>query len=330
LPKLKEQIKYECPVLPIVSLGTPADLIADIGPLVLPPLYHEAMTPELKSNLLERIRYCFPYYWESSQRKSLETDLLVVEMPKYEWPAPDVGKVVCFSVDTAVEEHGPHLPLGTDTIQSYAVLDQLKRRFPEIILAPPVEYGHLTWGLPFGLSIDITPGLLVQYVAGYTDAIMKWLQPKGIYVVDVHGSIVHRQAIEEGLRISACDHYRFRWLHEPLIQFAGERGDQHAGGVETALIELISPDLVDKSLFPDKMLGIKAGQMNMDEASELADNLPAFVKRVEQSLDTKTPLNGIVGDIENYEYLDAQEMMQRMWNVASDDLKTLLDGDAYE
>ena len=330
LPKLKEQIKYECPVLPIVSLGTPADLIADIGPLVLPPLYHEAMTPELKSNLLERIRYCFPYYWESGQRKSLETDLLVVEMPKYEWPAPDVGKVVCFSVDTAVEEHGPHLPLGTDTIQSYAVLDQLKRRFPEIILAPPVEYGHLTWGLPFGLSIDITPGLLVQYVAGYTDAIMKWLQPKGIYVVDVHGSIVHRQAIEEGLRISACDHYRFRWLHEPLIQFAGERGDQHAGGVETALIELISPDLVDKSLFPDKMLGIKAGQMNMDEASELSDNLPAFVKRVEQSLDTKTPLNGIVGDIENYEYLDAQEMMQRMWNVASDDLKTLLDDNAHE
>ncbi|MAP72640.1 MAG: hypothetical protein CMJ55_00055 [Planctomycetaceae bacterium] len=330
LPKLKEQIKYECPVLPIVSLGTPADLIADIGPLVLPPLYHEAMTPELKSNLLERIRYCFPYYWESGQRKSLETDLLVVEMPKYEWPAPDVGKVVCFSVDTAVEEHGPHLPLGTDTIQSYAVLDQLKRRFPEILLAPPVEYGHLTWGLPFGLSIDITPGLLVQYVAGYTDAIMKWLQPKGIYVVDVHGSIVHRQAIEEGLRISACDHYRFRWLHEPLIQFAGERGDQHAGGVETALIELISPDLVDKSLFPDKMLGIKAGQMNMDEASELSENLPAFVKRVEQSLDTKTPLNGIVGDIENYEYLDAQEMMQRMWNVASDDLKTLLDDNAHE
>ena len=159
---------------------------------------------------------------------------------------------------------------------------------------------------------------------------MKWLQPKGIYVVDVHGSIVHRQAIEEGLRISACDNYRFRWLHEPLIQFAGERGDQHAGGVETALIELISPDLVDKSLFPDNMIGIKAGQMDMDEAIELSKNLPNFVKRVEQSLDTKTPLNGIVGDIENYEYLDAQEMMQRMWNVASDDLKTLLVEDAYE
>ena len=70
--------------------------------------------------------------------------------------------------------------------------------------------------------------------------------------------------------------------------------------------------------------------MDMDEAIELSKNLPNFVKRVEQSLDTKTPLNGIVGDIENYEYLDAQEMMQRMWNVASDDLKTLLVEDAYE
>ena len=78
------------------------------------------------------------------------------------------------------------------------------------------------------------------------------------------------------------------------------------------------------------MIGIKAGQMDMDEAIELSKNLPNFVKRVEQSLDTKTPLNGIVGDIENYEYLDAQEMMQRMWNVASDDLKTLLVEDAYE
>ena len=70
--------------------------------------------------------------------------------------------------------------------------------------------------------------------------------------------------------------------------------------------------------------GIKAGQMNMDEAIELAEDLPAFVKRVEESLESRTPLNGIVGDIENYEYLDAQEMMQRMWNVASDDLRNLL------
>ena len=79
------------------------------------------------------------------------------------------------------------------------------------------------------------------------------------------------------------------------------------------------------NLFPDQMKQIKAGQMNMDEAIELSSDLPAFVSRVEQSFDDRIPLNGIVGDIENYEYLDAQEMMQRMWNVASEDLRELIE-----
>ena len=64
--------------------------------------------------------------------------------------------------------------------------------------------------------------------------------------------------------------------------------------------------------------------MSMDEAIELSADMPAFVSRVEASLQEKHPLNGIVGDIENYEYLDAQEMMQRMWNVASDDIRHLI------
>ena len=324
LPKLKERIRYECPVLPIVSIGTPAEVIEELGPLVLPPLYHEAMNPVLKGNILDRIQHCFPYLADSTQRQQLETDLVVIELPKREWPAPEANSIACFSVDTAVEEHGPHLPLATDTLQSYAVLDQLEKRFPEIVIAPPLEYGHLTWGLPFGLSIDITPDLLIQYVAGYADALMNWLQPSGLYVVDVHGSIVHRNAIKEGIRISGCDHNKFRWLHEPLIQFSGERGDQHAGGVETALIELISHDLIDQKLFPDQMSAIARGQMHLDQAIELSQDMPEFVKQVEDSQDSPQPLNGIVGDIENYDFIDAREMLKRMWNVASNDVEQLL------
>ena len=324
LTKLKDRIRYECPVLPIVSIGTPAEVIEELGPLVLPPLYHEAMNPALKGDLLERIQHCFPYLATSTQRQQLQTDLVVIELPKREWPAPEANSIACFSVDTAVEEHGPHLPLATDTLQSYAVLDQLQRRFPELVIAPPLEYGHLTWGLPFGLSIDITPGLLIQYVAGYCDALMNWLQPAGLYVVDVHGSIVHRNAIQEGIRISRCEHNRFRWLHEPLIQYSGERGDQHAGGVETALIELISNDLVDRELFPNQMSTIARGQMQLDQAIELSQDMPEFVRQVEDSLDSPQPLNGIVGDIENYDYVDAREMLKRMWNVASNDIEKLL------
>jgi hypothetical protein len=153
---------------------------------------------------------------------------------------------------------------------------------------------------------------------------MNWLQPSGLYVVDVHGSIVHRNAIIEGIRISGCEHHKFRWLHEPLIQFSGERGDQHAGGVETALVELISLDLIDQELFPDQMSAIARGQMHLDQACELSQDLPEFVRQVEDSLDSPQPLNGIVGDIENYDYVDAREMLNRMWNVAINDVEQLL------
>ena len=98
-----------------------------LGPLVLPPLYHEAMNPTLKGDLLDRIQHCFPYLAGSTQRQQLETDLVVIELPKRDWPAPKANSIACFSVDTAVEEHGPHLPLATDTLQSYAVLDQLPK-----------------------------------------------------------------------------------------------------------------------------------------------------------------------------------------------------------
>ena len=66
------------------------------------------------------------------------------------------------------------------------------------------------------------------------------------------------------------------------------------------------------------------GQMHMDQACELSQDMPEFVTQVEDSLDSPQPLNGIVGDIENYDYVDAREMLQRMWNVASDDVEQLL------
>ena len=48
------------------------------------------------------------------------------------------------------------------------------------------------------------------------------------------------------------------------------------------------------------------------------------MRQVEDSLDSPQPLNGIVGDIENYDYVDAREMLNRMWNVASNDVEQLL------
>lgn len=320
--ELRERLVTTRFVLPVCSFGTSYDdLAANVADdeLLLPPLFHEAMTGDLHDTMIERIRECFPLY-TLAENAAEHSDRLRVEfhdtraLPKVAPP-----KVLSFSVDTAVEEHGPHLPLATDTVQSYSVLLQLEAEIDGFVTGQPVEYGHLTWGLPFGMSVDLTPELLTRYVTGFANAVLDWQRPETMYVVDVHGSIVHRKAIISGLQQSRVERWAFRWLHEPLIEFASERGDQHAGGVETVLVEHANPALVDQRWFPTRIADIEAAQMTLEKAVELTPDLRQFISYVEEF-----GANGIVGKIRNYETLDGTAMFETMLSVARDDVRKLL------
>lgn len=307
-------------MLPVCSLGTPAERLGGLGPWVLPPLYHEALTAELQTELIERIRQCFPYYQGSRARAEWKGRLDVVELPRTPPPSRAKPRVVAFSIDTAVEQHGPHLPLATDTIQSYAVLERLAAEVEGVVVGPPLDYGQLTWGLPFGFSIDITAPLLTRYVTGFANAIVDWLAPDALYVVDVHGSIVHRNAIQAGLKASRCRHHAFRWLYDPLTAFGPERGDVHAGGIETAIIHAIGTGLVDAAWWPDRLDDLAVGQLSAQTANELSSDVGQFVRYVESR-----PLNGIVGKIHNFFDLDGPSLIDRMLGVARGDMQRLIE-----
>lgn len=318
LNELRRQAVDEEFVLPVCSIGTPYAELAALGRFVLPPLFHEALNDELKAAILTQVHRCFPHYEGTQARKSDSASVRVVELSPRKITAPWRPRILSFSVDTAVEQHGPHLPLATDTIQSYAVLAALSAEIDGFVAGPPVEYGHLTWGLPFGMSIDLTPALTTQYVTGYTNAMQEWLRPEFMFVVDVHGSIVHRNAIIDSLKESEVKRWAFRWLYDPIVEFAGDRGDQHAGGVETAMVERASPALVDSTWWPSRVDDLAAGQMNLMTAVELTPDLPRFIEHAEGN-----SLNGIVGDIHNYYEVDAQLMFERMLAITRDDLAQL-------
>ncbi|HUG67992.1 MAG TPA: creatininase family protein [Pirellulaceae bacterium] len=186
LNELKARISDQRIVLPICSLGTSFEELACLGEFVLPPLYHEALDAKLKHEIISRIQRCFPYYEEAREASRCSAVVDVVEMPRARHVPPLQSRILGFSVDTAVEQHGPHLPLATDTIQSYLALGRLAEEVDGFFVGPPVEYGHLTWGLPFGMSIDITPALLTRYVTGLANAVQAWLQPEAMYVVIKH------------------------------------------------------------------------------------------------------------------------------------------------
>lgn len=308
-------------VLPIAMLCTSAKEMTGEGDLVLPPLYHDALDDDLQSRILRQIELCFPEHESACEDRGPRPKLRVISHASSVNFIPSQPDVLAFSVDTAVEEHGPHLPLATDTIQSYAALRKLADEFDRFELGPPVDYGQLTWGLPFGFSIDLTAELLTEYVTRFTNAMLVRKQPKAIYVVDVHGSIVHRRAIVEGLRQSRAERWLFRWLHEPLAEFASERGDQHAGAVETALVEHINPDLLDPAWWPGRIDELEQRQMSFETAVQLTPDLSAFKDHVETN-----GCNGIVGQIQNYRDLDAKLMFGRIMELARRDVDALLSG----
>ncbi|WP_280486910.1 mycofactocin biosynthesis peptidyl-dipeptidase MftE, partial [Nocardia cyriacigeorgica] len=151
----------------------------------------------------------------------------------------EAGEYVAAGVILAVpigstEQHGPHLPLSTDTDIALALCAGLAARRSDVLVAPAVPYGssgeHA--GFPGTLSIGAAALelLTVELCRSATDSFDR------IVLVNGHGGNVEplRRA-EELLRTESRDVRLFLPRYD---------GDPHAGRTETALQLALSPDRV--------------------------------------------------------------------------------------
>ena len=272
----------------------------------------------MKTALVTQIRRCFPFYEGTRDRANFRGSFEVLELP----PRPPARtqaapKILAFGVDTTIEQHGPHLPLGTDTIQSYAVLHRLASEIDGLMVGPALDYGHLTWGLPFGLSMNLTPPLLSRYMRGFVNAVMAWLAPESLYVADVHGSLAHRDRFRRpasqqlsALVISLGPSPTPCGICRPAQRRARWRRGDWRRDRSTSRPRRFA-------LVAYGIEHLAAGQMPTSDAIELSSNLPQFIARVESRR-----LNGIVGDIRNA--VDPRKLMGRMLNIARQDVKGLV------
>jgi creatinine amidohydrolase len=133
----------------------------------------------------------------------------------------------------STEQHGPHLPLATDTLVAMAVAEALADRRDDVVLAPAVPYGssgeHA--GFPGTLSIgqSALERLLIELVRS-ADAF------GAVVIVSGHGGNAEplaravAQLTAEGRRVVA-------WSPSGAV-------DLHAGRTETSLLLAIAPELV--------------------------------------------------------------------------------------
>jgi creatinine amidohydrolase len=148
----------------------------------------------------------------------------------------------------SVEEHGEHLPLGTDTMHVYDVCRFIAEEIP-VFIAPPVNYGLCK-------STSLHPGTLT--IQGATLRLLTMDIVTSLYLhglknfilISGHAGKTHISMIIDAgeellnkfpdIKIAALTILDLK-LPDGLIETPG---DSHAGELETSVIQYMHPELV--------------------------------------------------------------------------------------
>lgn len=162
-------------------------------------------------------------------------------------PRPVVVIVPCGSV----EPHGPHLPLGTDTmISERAITYAAPQLAPHVtaFVAPAVPYGVTDYARGFAGAISIFAPVLSSFLR----AIVESLLTDGVAhvcLVNNHLEPAQDAAIRaavmgfDATQASVACPLDRQWARQLSDEF--KRGECHAGRYETSLILDAAPDAVD-------------------------------------------------------------------------------------
>ena len=150
----------------------------------------------------------------------------------------------------SVEEHGPHLPLGTDTMHATELARRASRIAP-CIVAPPVHYGltrstsmhpgtlSLSGATLKALAVEIGLSLWRQGMRGIVFLSGHAGGTHMAYLVDAGEELLSRTEELSVAVLSVIDIQR-----EACRDLIETEWDSHAGEVETSLVAALRPELV--------------------------------------------------------------------------------------
>lgn len=178
-------------------------------------------------------------------------------------------QTVVFIPCGALEQHGPHLPLGTDALLSAAVAQSVAERVNGVV-APPFSYGYKSQpksggGQHFPGTTSLDGNSLSQMLR---DVVRELARHGATRVVVVDGHYENQWFLTEGIdlalrdvgaasplrvmRLEYCDFFTEEVLGKVFPDGFPGYALEHAAVIETSLMMHFYPNLVRLDLIPDE------------------------------------------------------------------------------
>lgn len=173
-----------------------------------------------------------------------------------------VGVIVPFG---AVEEHGPHLPLVTDTIIAYELACKAAEN-TGFLVAPPVNYGvcRSTRGFPgtIALKFNTLKSVALDILSELAECGFKKIVLFSFHASNAHMTAIKEAAYDFSLKNQETKVYFVSSLDLSSDEMASilESAPYHACEAETSLMLFLRPELV-----------------NMDKAEDERPQTPPFL-----------------------------------------------------
>ncbi|WP_217423983.1 mycofactocin biosynthesis peptidyl-dipeptidase MftE [Agromyces sp. Marseille-P2726] len=152
---------------------------------------------------------------------------------------PDVGRPVVFVPVGSTEQHGPHLPLDTDTLVASVVATELAARLTaagtDAVVAPAIAYGASGEHQGFPGTVSIGTEALAFLLLEYGRSASSWFDR--VVFVNGHGGNV--EALARSVPVLVSEQRAVAWVPcvpGPDATRDGIPVDAHAGRSETSVL----------------------------------------------------------------------------------------------
>ncbi|WP_313674663.1 mycofactocin biosynthesis peptidyl-dipeptidase MftE [Mycolicibacterium sp.] len=159
---------------------------------------------------------------------------MIHELGGATWAELADGAAIVLVPVGSTEQHGPHLPLDTDTRVATAVAAAVAANL-DLLVAPPIAYGASGEHQGFAGTVSIGTAALQAVLVEYGRSASDWA--RRVVFINGHGGNV--DALHAAVALLRTEHRDAAWCSP-----AAHGSDAHAGHTETSVLLHLSPDLV--------------------------------------------------------------------------------------